>query len=48
VQDEEDRIIAVLAPDLDPLIDATYPDEPLLHDSVWGVDHQRLGHFALT
>jgi len=48
VQDKEHRVIAVLAADLNPLLDSTDPDEPLLNDAVWSVYHQRLRHLALA
>jgi hypothetical protein len=47
MQDEQHRVIAVLATDLDPLIDFTDPDKPFLDDPVRSVDHERLGHTAL-
>jgi hypothetical protein len=47
MQDEQHRVIAVLAADLDPLVDFTDSDKPFLHDPVRSVDHERLGHAAL-
>ena len=34
MQDEQHRVIAVLATDQDPLVDFTDPDKPFLHDPV--------------
>jgi hypothetical protein len=47
MQDEQHRVIAVLATDLDPLVDSTDPDKLFLCDPVRSVDHERLGHPAL-
>jgi hypothetical protein len=32
MQDQQDRVVAVFAPDLDPLVDPTHLDEALLDD----------------
>ena len=48
VQDQQDRVAAILTAELEPLVDATDGDEALLDDPVWGGDLQRLGHPALT
>src|SRR5829696_5000077 len=48
VQDQQHRVVAVLASDLDPLVDPTNLDEPLLDNPVGGGDLQRLGHPALA
>jgi hypothetical protein len=48
VQDQQRRVVAVLAPELDPLVDATDLDEALLDDPIRGVDLKCLGHPALA
>jgi hypothetical protein len=48
VQDQQHGVVAVLAPDLDPLVDPADLDEPLLDDPVGGGDLQCLGDPALA
>jgi hypothetical protein len=36
MQDQQHRVVAVFAPDLDPLVDPTDPNEALLDDPVGG------------
>src|SRR5215472_3077603 len=48
VQHQHDRVVAILAPELDPLVNASYPDEHALLDSVRHVDSKRSGVSILT
>jgi hypothetical protein len=48
VQDQQHGVVAVLAPQLDPLVDPADPNEALLDDPVGGGDLKRLGHPALA
>src|SRR5829696_3552782 len=48
VQDQQHGVVAVLASDLDPLVDPTDPDEALLDDPVRGGDLQGVGDLALA
>src|SRR4029453_2962719 len=48
VQDQQDRVVAVLAAELDPLVDPADVDKPLLKDPVGGGDRQGLGDLALA
>jgi hypothetical protein len=48
VQDQQHRVGTVLAPDLDPLVDPTDPDEALLDDPVRSGDLQGVGDLVLA
>jgi hypothetical protein len=48
MQDEDRRVVAVLATDGDPLVHAAYPDKPPLIDSVGGSDQHISGGLALS
>jgi hypothetical protein len=48
VQDQQHGVVAVLAPDLEPLVNPADLDEPLLDDPVRGVDLERVGGPALA
>jgi hypothetical protein len=48
VQDQQHGIVAILTPELEPLVDPADRDEALLDDPIRGVDHEGLGHPALA